>query len=128
SPSRGFWRTKPQSVRASSRKCADESEARSTKPRSRVSYQTLPESGGSCRDTACSSVLLPDPDSPTTHSTSPGCRSKLMSRQPCTPSQVLVRPRTESNGCSPVMLRPPGGRNNIPCPNIHSCGSPRHPG
>ena len=81
-PSAGFWWTKPQSVRI-------------RKPPLRLAHpvelapravahavtDAVPELGSSRVDRQSSSVVLPEPDSPTTASTSPGHRSKLTLRR-----------------------------------------------
>src|SRR5882724_5874229 len=56
-----------------------------------------------------SKVVLPDPDSPTTPSTSPGQSEKSMSRQADRVPKRLVSPSTVSNGVSAgfVMGEPP---------------------
>src|SRR6266704_6618929 len=69
---------------------------------------TSPAVGASNPPSRCSSVLLPDPDAPTTATRSPGATARSTpsstgtSRGP--PRYVLCRPRHSSTGVGPVLL------------------------
>ena len=90
--SRGFWCTKPQSVRVSSA-ARPAGSARHGAGGPRVPDR--PPSGRIRPDRHFSSVVLPEPDSPTTASTSPGQRSSSRAAGDAAPPKCLVMPRPE---------------------------------
>src|SRR5215469_15132378 len=67
---------------------------------SRSRYSTVPASGGIRADRQLSSVVLPDPDSPTTPNTSPGHNANDTSRQAARAPKFLPSSVTLSSGGS----------------------------
>src|SRR5689334_22837749 len=71
---------------------------------SRIRYDTEPAFGAICADSNCSSVDLPEPDSPTIASTSPGYNAKDTSRQAFSRPNDFDRPSAISSGWSSTFV------------------------